>query len=223
MGAPSPELVDLWLARAFNAHDVEAAAAMYHPEASVVRLEQVHGSTLVARGADGIRETMAGYIGLKPHMDVVAHHTTVSGDFALCRSQWRITGTDQDGKPLEVHHHAMEVMRRLPNGEWVFFIDHPWGRTRRGQSNVRRAQSRRTAATRSRHAQLGSRGQAHISRPREIAWDSFIHGEAEGAVAAGADVVVPPQVQGMDARRECSSGGCWAATGPSSTCGGLDA
>ena len=58
MGAPSPELVDLWLARAFNAHDVEAAAAMYHPEASVVRLEQVHGSTIVARGADDIRATM---------------------------------------------------------------------------------------------------------------------------------------------------------------------
>ena len=127
MGAPSPELVDLWLARAFNAHDVEAAAAMYHPEASVVRLEQVHGSTIVARGADDIRATMAGYIGLKPHMDVVVHHTTVSGDFALCRSQWRITGTDKDGKPIEIHHHAMEVMRRLPNGEWVFFIDHPWG------------------------------------------------------------------------------------------------
>lgn len=127
MGAPSPELVDLWLARAFNALEVEAAAAMYHPEASVVRLEQVHGSTIVARGADDIRATMAGYIGLKPHMDVVVHHTTVSGDFALCRSQWRITGTDQDGKPLEVHHHGTEVMRRLPNGEWVFFIDHLWG------------------------------------------------------------------------------------------------
>jgi hypothetical protein len=28
MGAPSPELVDHWLAKAFNAHDVEAAAAM---------------------------------------------------------------------------------------------------------------------------------------------------------------------------------------------------
>lgn len=70
---------------------------------------------------------MAGYVGLKPHMDVVVHHTTVSGDFALCRSQWRITGTDRSGKPVEVHHHGMEVMRRLPNGEWVFFIDHPWG------------------------------------------------------------------------------------------------
>lgn len=35
MGAPSPELVDLWLARAFNTRDIEAAAAMYHTEASV--------------------------------------------------------------------------------------------------------------------------------------------------------------------------------------------
>jgi ketosteroid isomerase-like protein len=72
MGAPSPELVDLWLARAFNAHDIEAAAAMFHPDASVVRLEQVHGSDAMARGAAGIRETMAGYIGLKPHMELTA-------------------------------------------------------------------------------------------------------------------------------------------------------
>jgi hypothetical protein len=66
MGAPSPELVDLWLAKAFNAHDVEAAAAMYHPDASVVRLDQVHGSDAVARG------TMADDIGLKPHMELTA-------------------------------------------------------------------------------------------------------------------------------------------------------
>ena len=87
---------------------------MYHPDASVVRLEQVHGSTVVAGGAEGIRETMAGYIAMKPHMDVVVHHTMVSGDFALCRSQWRITGTDPHGGPIEIHHHGMEVMRRLP-------------------------------------------------------------------------------------------------------------
>ena len=45
MGAPSPELCDLWLARAFNAQDVEAAAAMYHPDASIVQVDQVHGGT----------------------------------------------------------------------------------------------------------------------------------------------------------------------------------
>src|SRR5262249_11582721 len=92
MGAPSPELCNLWLARAFNAQDAEAAAAMYHPEAAIVQVDEVHGGTTIARGADGIRRTMAAYIGLKPHMDVTTHHTTVAGDFAMTRSQWLIKG-----------------------------------------------------------------------------------------------------------------------------------
>jgi ketosteroid isomerase-like protein len=127
MGAPSPELCNLWLARAFNAQDIEAAVAMYHPEASIVQVDRVHGGTRIARGADGIRETMAAYIGLRPHMDVITHHTTVAGDFAMTRSQWLITGRDKDGNPTEVYHHGMEVHRRLADGTWVFFIDHPFG------------------------------------------------------------------------------------------------
>ena len=127
MGAPSPDLCNLWLARAFNAQDVDAAAAMYHPEASIVQVDEVHGGTSLARGSDGIRKTMAAYVGLKPHMDVVTHHTTVAGDFAMTRSQWLIKGIDKDGKPTEVHHHGMEVHRRLPDGTWVFFMDHPFG------------------------------------------------------------------------------------------------
>jgi ketosteroid isomerase-like protein len=127
MGAPSPELCGLFLARAFNAQDVEAAAAMYHPDASIVQVDQVHGGTRTARGANGIRETMAAYIGMKPHMDVVTHHTTVAGELAMTRSQWLIRGQDKDGNPMEVHHHGMEVHRKLPDGTWVFFIDHPFG------------------------------------------------------------------------------------------------
>ena len=127
MGAPSPELCNLWLARAFNAQDVDAAAAMYHPDASVVQVDDVHGGTSVAHGADAVRRTMAAYIGLKPHMDVVTHHTTIAGDFAMTRSQWLIRGTGKDGRPAVVHHHGMEVHRRLPDGSWVFFLDHPFG------------------------------------------------------------------------------------------------
>ncbi len=127
MGAPSPELCNLWLARAFNAQDVEAAAAMYHPEASIVHVDEVHGGTSIARGAEAIRKTMADYIRLKPHMDVITHHTTNSGDFAMTRSQWLIKGINKDGQLTEVHHHGMEVHRRLPDGTWVFFLDHPFG------------------------------------------------------------------------------------------------
>ncbi|WP_027581672.1 nuclear transport factor 2 family protein [Bradyrhizobium sp. Ai1a-2] len=127
MGAPSPELCNLWLARAFNANDVDAAVAMYHPEASIVQVDQVHGGTTIARGADAIRQTMAAYIGLNPHMDVITHHTTIAGDFAMTRSQWLIRGVGKDGRPINVHHHGMEVHRRLPDGTWTFFIDHPFG------------------------------------------------------------------------------------------------
>jgi hypothetical protein len=58
---------------------------------------------------------------------VVTHHTTVAGDFTMTRSQWLIRGQDKGGKPVEVHHHGMEVHRKLPDGTWVFFIDHPFG------------------------------------------------------------------------------------------------
>jgi ketosteroid isomerase-like protein len=70
---------------------------------------------------------MAGYIGLNPHMDVITQHTTVAGIFAMTRSQWLIKGVDKNGRPAEVHSHGMEVHRRLPDGTWVFFMDHPFG------------------------------------------------------------------------------------------------
>jgi hypothetical protein len=54
MDAPSPDLSNLWLARAFNAQDVEAAAALYHPDAAIVQVDQVHGGTTIARGAEAI-------------------------------------------------------------------------------------------------------------------------------------------------------------------------
>jgi len=74
MGAPSPELSNLWLARAFNAQDVEASAALYHPDAAIVQVDEVHRGTVIARGAAGIRAD------LQPHMDVVTHHVTLQQD-----------------------------------------------------------------------------------------------------------------------------------------------
>jgi len=123
--AREPEHVDYLLAEAFNAQNLDACVALYDPEASVVRLD-IFGGT-IAKGDQGIREVMADYVGLEPRMDVAIHHVTRAGDYALVRSQWRITGTGKDGKPIELHHHGMEVMRRQPNGEWRFFIDHPYG------------------------------------------------------------------------------------------------
>jgi ketosteroid isomerase-like protein len=70
---------------------------------------------------------MADYVGLAPTMDVTMHHVTEAGGLALVRSQRRIHGVDGHGEPIELHHHGMEVMRRTADGDWQFYIDHPWG------------------------------------------------------------------------------------------------
>ena len=46
---------------------------------------------------------------------------------ALTHSQWLIKGKDVDCNRIEVHHHGMEVHRKLPDGTWAFLIDHPFG------------------------------------------------------------------------------------------------
>ena len=97
----------------------------------------MHGGTKIARGAEGIRATMAAYIELEPHMDVVTHHTTVAGDFAMTRSQWRITGRDEDGKPVEVHHHAWRCIARERTAPGISSSTIRSGRTRAGRFRVR--------------------------------------------------------------------------------------
>jgi ketosteroid isomerase-like protein len=119
-----PEDVDVLLARAFAAQDVDACAALYHPEARVVRLADF-GRGVAKRDA-AIRDVMAGYVGLAPTMDLTVHHVPRAGDLALVRSQWKIRGVDGDGDRIELHHHGMEVMRRAADGSWQFYIDHPW-------------------------------------------------------------------------------------------------
>ena len=125
MRAERPEDVDYLLAKAFNDRDLDSAVELYEPGASVRRLEDQGGD--VATGDSGIREVMAGYVGLDPRMDIIVHHVTEAGSLAVLRSQWRISGTDADGAPIELAHQGIEVVRRQLDGSWRFVIDHPYG------------------------------------------------------------------------------------------------
>jgi ketosteroid isomerase-like protein len=50
-----------------------------------------------------------------------------SGELALLRSDWQMTGTGPDGKPFTIAHSSTEVVRRQPDGRWLYVIDHPFG------------------------------------------------------------------------------------------------
>jgi ketosteroid isomerase-like protein len=48
-------------------------------------------------------------------------------DLALKSTKWSAIGVDTDGQPLTMSGNTVEVVRRQPDGTWLFVIDNPRG------------------------------------------------------------------------------------------------
>ena len=121
MPARKPEECDLLLGEALNAGDLEAAVALYEPNASFV---QQPGQVVTGRAA--IREVMQGFLAVKPKLKIEVN-AVQGGDVALLRSKWSLNGTGPDGKPVTMSGNGTEVVRRQADGTWLFVIDNPNG------------------------------------------------------------------------------------------------
>ncbi len=119
--ATTPEQCDELLIAALNAGDVEAALALYEPGGVFIP-----EPGQIAAGKDAIREVMEGFVALSPNLDLEVQNVSQSGDIALLRSHWNLTGTDPDGNAVEITGNGTEVVRRQPTGEWLFVIDSPY-------------------------------------------------------------------------------------------------
>lgn len=124
MPAQKPEECDLLLIEALHAGDLDAAVALYEPDATFVLQ-----SGEVITGRQAIREVMKEFLALKPRfsMDVQA---VQNGDLALLRSRWSLSGTGADGQPVTLSGRSIEVVRRQADGTWLFVIDDPNGVSR---------------------------------------------------------------------------------------------
>jgi uncharacterized protein (TIGR02246 family) len=108
--------------RSFNDGDVEGLMALYMPDATLVPQP---GQTVSGHAA--IREALQGFLALKGKIEMETTYVVESGDVALLRSSWRLTGTGADGQPLAMAAKSNEVVRRQPDGRWLIAIDHPYG------------------------------------------------------------------------------------------------
>jgi len=97
--------------------------ALYEPNASFVQ-----ESGEIATGRVAIREVAQGFLAIKPKfaIEVKAVHSG-DGNLALTRAKWSATGTDPNGQPVTIAGNSTEVVRRQPDGTWLFVIDHPQG------------------------------------------------------------------------------------------------
>lgn len=109
-------------AEAFNSGDVERLVALYEPTAVLV---PVPGR--VVEGAPAIRAALEELLALKGRMTSENQYALVHGDVALLRARVRLVGTGPGGEPLEINNHTAEVVRRQPDGSWLYILDHPYG------------------------------------------------------------------------------------------------
>ena len=122
MPAHTPEDCDNLVMKAILAGDVEAAVALYEPNARFVA-----GPDQVLEGHDQIRAAMPGMMAGQPAGTIKVTQVVQSGDLALLCSDWEMTATGADGKRTTDKGRGREVVRRQADGTWRFVIDHPTG------------------------------------------------------------------------------------------------
>lgn len=120
--AETPEQLHQLFAEAFNAHDLEAMAALYDGDASMCPRTNEPAN----RGAQ-LRELLLTYCAMNSRMQIATRKVTVAGDTALLMSDWRVTGVAPDGAAVDAAGISVEVARRGPDGAWRYLIDLPHG------------------------------------------------------------------------------------------------
>jgi len=114
MSASTPQEIHSLFERAFNNRDIETMLALYEP-----------GAVLVAAGKpvtghDGIREALKIFVSGGSRMRLETRVVIESGEgLAVLHGAWSI------GPPLATQGLSTEVVRRQPDGSWMFVIDNP--------------------------------------------------------------------------------------------------
>ena len=124
MPAHKPEECDLQLLEALKAGDLDAAIAMYEPDATfVVSPEQV------VTGHAAIREVMQGFINAQAtfNVEAVTAVPSTDGTVAVTRVKGSSTSPGPDGNPVTTPLHSVEVVRKQADGTWLFIVDDPSG------------------------------------------------------------------------------------------------
>ncbi len=116
------------LAEAINRGDLEAALALYVPNAVLVPQPGQ-----LARGTTELRAALGRFIDLKPTLKFQAHSVIEVDDIAQYTSRWTLHGTDPSGQAIAMGSESSDVLRRQQDGRWLIAVDNPWGAQVLGQ------------------------------------------------------------------------------------------
>ena len=81
----------------------------------------------VVRDLESIRRTLQGLIDMGGKLEARVKRLLHSGNLALLITEWSISGTEPDGKPINLIGRGTIVLRSQSDGTWLMVIENPWG------------------------------------------------------------------------------------------------
>lgn len=103
-----------------NAGDLDGVMKLYEPTAHFVARS---GETVVGR--DHIRPFVAGMIQSKTKLKSQVVRAINVNDIAVLYTDFQGTMVDPSGQRVDIGHHAIEVLRRQPDGTWKLIVGDP--------------------------------------------------------------------------------------------------
>jgi uncharacterized protein (TIGR02246 family) len=120
--AMSPREVIERVSKHLNDGDVDAALALYEPDAVFVPEPGA-----IVHGLDAIREALERFAALQPVFTGEIRKVLEADGTALVLNRWALRGRQPDGAPIEMAGMSADVVRRQADGRWRVLIDDPWG------------------------------------------------------------------------------------------------
>ncbi len=117
-----PEDMNAAFAAAYNSGDIDQLLALYEPDAILAPQPGLR-----AVGLEAIREALLGLLALGGTMRSENLYCLRSGDIALLQGSWTLSTADREGEPVELASRTAEVVRRQPDGSWLYVADHAFG------------------------------------------------------------------------------------------------
>lgn len=116
----TPEAVHQNYSEYFRTSDLEGLVSLYEPNAVVVAEDGVQ-----IKGTAKIREMFEDVIKSKGTLEIETLSEVQVDGLALVRVKWHLQAIGSDGNELEISNVASEVMRKQPDGNWLYIIDQP--------------------------------------------------------------------------------------------------
>lgn len=121
MPARTPEECDTLFASHLTSGNLEELLALYEPEATLVQQ-----NAPPVCGTVEIRKRLAAFVAIRPKFTAnVVKVIEADETLAVLYNDWTLTTKDAG----TLNGKAIEIVRRQPDGSWLFVVDDPYGRT----------------------------------------------------------------------------------------------